>query len=98
MHDTLLAGRESPCRDNTIEGNVGVWVSRFRRLSARDNGEGRAEGQPAPGAFPKPFKEPFEGLFRGFSEALQRPPDRGFPQAFEAVTAAPGQCGRERSG
>ena len=28
-HDSLLAGRESPCRDNTIEGNVGVWVSRF---------------------------------------------------------------------
>jgi hypothetical protein len=26
-----LAGRESPCRDNTIEGNVGVWVSRFLR-------------------------------------------------------------------
>src|SRR5579872_4522813 len=23
--DSLLAGRESPCRDNTIEGNVGVW-------------------------------------------------------------------------
>src|SRR5580692_6570403 len=24
--DSLLAGRESPCRDNTIEGNVSVWV------------------------------------------------------------------------
>jgi hypothetical protein len=23
-HKSLLAGRESPCRDNTIEGNVGV--------------------------------------------------------------------------
>src|ERR1700723_3689215 len=23
--DSLLAGRESPCLDNTIEGNVGVW-------------------------------------------------------------------------
>ena len=23
-HNSLLAGRESPCRDNTIEGNVGV--------------------------------------------------------------------------
>ena len=31
-HDSLLAGRESPCRDNTIEGNVGVWASRFLRL------------------------------------------------------------------
>jgi hypothetical protein len=66
-----LAGRESPCRDNTIEGNVGVWVSRFRRLSARDNGEGRAEGQPPPGAFPKPFKEPFQGLLAKPSKGLQ---------------------------
>jgi hypothetical protein len=31
-HDTLLAGRESPCRDSTIEGNVGVWVSRFSMI------------------------------------------------------------------
>jgi hypothetical protein len=54
-HDALLAGRESPCRDNTIEGNVGVWLSRFWRLSCRDNGEAGAEGQPLPGAFPKPF-------------------------------------------
>jgi hypothetical protein len=23
--DSLLAGRESSCRDNTIQGNVGVW-------------------------------------------------------------------------
>ncbi len=30
---SLLAGRESPCRDNTIEGNVEVWTSRFMRLS-----------------------------------------------------------------
>ena len=35
-HRSLLAGRESPCRDNTIEGNVGVWTNRrSRRLSAR---------------------------------------------------------------
>jgi hypothetical protein len=27
-HIALLAGHESPCRDNTIEGNVVVWVSR----------------------------------------------------------------------
>ena len=32
-HNSLLAGRESPCRDNTIEGNVGVWASRLMRLS-----------------------------------------------------------------
>jgi hypothetical protein len=31
-HNALLAGRESPCRDSTIEGNVGVWASRFLRL------------------------------------------------------------------
>src|SRR3954453_15002322 len=49
--DTILwlAGRESPCRDNTIEGNVGVWASRFSRLSCPDNGEAQAGGQPAPG-------------------------------------------------
>src|ERR1700681_2949223 len=27
-HDSLLAGRESLCRDNTIEGNVGVRGAR----------------------------------------------------------------------
>jgi hypothetical protein len=50
-----LAGRESPCRDNTIEGNVGVWASRILRLMARDNGDARAGGQPARRAFPKAF-------------------------------------------
>jgi len=39
---SLLAGRESPCRDNTIEGNVGVWPSRFMRLLWDDNGEAGA--------------------------------------------------------
>src|SRR5690348_3705643 len=32
-HNSLLAGRESPCRDNTIEGYVEVWSSRIMRLS-----------------------------------------------------------------
>jgi hypothetical protein len=41
-HDSLLAGRESPCRDNTIEGNVGVRASRILRLSWLDNGEAKA--------------------------------------------------------
>src|SRR6201987_314254 len=30
--ESLLARRESPCRDNTMEGNVGVGVSRSVRL------------------------------------------------------------------
>jgi hypothetical protein len=52
----LLAGRESPCRDNTIEGNVGVGASRFRApLMARDNGFAMAPGQPDKARFPKPF-------------------------------------------
>jgi hypothetical protein len=54
-HNSLLAGRESPCRDNTIEGNVGVWTSRLAALMERDNGEAGAEGQPPAGAFPKAF-------------------------------------------
>jgi hypothetical protein len=37
-HASLLAGSESPCRDNTIEGNVGVWTSRSIRLMRLDNG------------------------------------------------------------
>jgi hypothetical protein len=31
-HRSRLAGRESPCRDNTMEGNVGVWANRLWRL------------------------------------------------------------------
>jgi hypothetical protein len=53
---SLLAGRESPCRDNTIEGNVGVGASRFRApLMARDNGFAMTGGQPAQACFPKAF-------------------------------------------
>src|SRR5262249_53452519 len=49
-------GRESPCRDNTMEGNVGVGLSRSKRpLLARDNGFGGAGGQPASASFPKAF-------------------------------------------
>ena len=54
--DSLLAGRESPCRDSTIEGNVGVWLSRaWATLMHRDNGEAGAGGQPPHRAFPKGF-------------------------------------------
>src|SRR5476649_2864997 len=41
-----LAGSESPCRDNTIEGNVGVWGEAYAPLMDGDNGEAGAEGQP----------------------------------------------------
>jgi hypothetical protein len=58
-----LAGRESPCRDNTIEGNVGVWASRFLRLMARDNGEAEAGGQPGRRLFPR--------LLRGLSWLME---------------------------
>src|SRR5580698_10758824 len=61
--DSLLAGRESPCRDNTIEGNVGVWASRSRRLYGSDNGEAGAGGQPPPRAFPKGFIKGFVADF-----------------------------------
>jgi hypothetical protein len=73
-----LAGRESPCRDNTIEGNVGVWLSRFCGSLGCDNGEAAAEGQPPPRAFPKAFIEAFVELLAGFFGALCR----GFYQAF----------------
>jgi hypothetical protein len=53
--DALLAGRESPCPDNTIEGNVMLEETREPRLLERDNGEGGAGGQPAAGAFPESF-------------------------------------------
>src|SRR5271165_6342195 len=52
-HDSLLAGRESPCRDSTIEGNVGVWGEAYAPLMDRDNGDAGAEGQPPLAAFPK---------------------------------------------
>src|ERR1700744_1826005 len=39
--DSLLAGRESPCRDNTIEGNVGVRVESLWRLSGARQWRGR---------------------------------------------------------
>src|SRR3984893_2321938 len=55
-HDSLMAGRESLCRDNTIEGNVGVrGEPAFCGSDGRDNGEAGAGGQPARRAFPKAF-------------------------------------------
>jgi hypothetical protein len=90
-HDALLAGRESPCRDNTIEGNVGVWLSRFRGSLGCDNGEAAAEGQPPPRAFPKAFRELLAGFFgalcRGFDEAF-------YPKLFERFR--PGRIERDR--
>src|SRR6202021_867357 len=72
-HDSLLAGRESPCRDNTMEGNVGVWTSRFLRLSAGDNGEAGAFGQPPRGAFPKAFVWVFIEVFAGVMRRAATP-------------------------
>jgi hypothetical protein len=66
-HDSLLAGRESPCRDSTIEGNVGVWGEAYAPLMDRDNGDAGAEGQPPLEAFPKGF---VEGFVRGFIKAF----------------------------
>jgi hypothetical protein len=48
-----LAGRESPCRDNTIEGNLGVEAKAPHK--AADNGEANGRGQPADQPFPKAF-------------------------------------------
>jgi hypothetical protein len=56
--ESFLAGRESPCRDNTIEGNVGVGgESLLAPLMARDNGFAVARGQSGTASFPKPFAE-----------------------------------------
>ncbi|HEY0908965.1 MAG TPA: hypothetical protein VGD75_01905 [Bradyrhizobium sp.] len=84
-HDALLAGHESPCRDNTIEGNVGVRLSRFLRLSWDDNGEARAEGQPPPRAFPKAFIAAFMRLLRSL-----------YPKVFYGVFCGIGDAKRER--
>jgi len=46
-------GANLHCRDNTIEGNVGVWGESLPRLIAGDNGEAGAGGQPARGLFPR---------------------------------------------
>ena len=71
-HDALLAGRESPCRDNTIEGNVGVWASRLRRLSGPRQWRGRGRGQPRRGLFPRLLRAGFQMRF----------PRAGIPQRF----------------
>ena len=55
-HRSLLAGRESPCRDNTIEGNVGVGRIALCGSYGRDNGEAGAGGQRPREAFPKGFE------------------------------------------
>jgi hypothetical protein len=60
---SLLAGRESPCRDSTIEGNVSVGREASCASGRRDNGCAAASGQPAGLAFPKAFEEAFEKPF-----------------------------------
>jgi hypothetical protein len=77
-----LAGRESPCRDNTIEGNVGVWGEAYAPLMDRDNGEAAAEGQPPPEAFPKGFMEAFIKAFAGLTGRCESGPGIGFSAAI----------------
>src|ERR1700733_16078046 len=60
--DSLLAGRESPCRDNTIEGNVGVWPSRILRLRRATMARPGLEGNCRPGLFPRLFPRLLRGL------------------------------------
>jgi len=79
MRDSQLAGRESPCRDNTIEGNVGVAdESLHASRIAADNGFAGAAGQPAPAAFPKGFLE-------GFVERFPVRSRGGFIEAFAQI-------------
>jgi hypothetical protein len=61
-HKSLLAGRESPSRDNTIDGNVSVEERAVAALVERDNGEAATGGQRPRTAFPKGF----EALVRAF--------------------------------
>jgi hypothetical protein len=67
--DSQVARRESPCRDNTIEGNVSVEDESLQasRIS-RDNGFAGAGGQPAPAAFPKGFLKAFAKALRGLRD------------------------------
>jgi len=61
--DSLGETRESPCRDNTIEGDVGVADESLQASRiGRDNGFAGAGGQPAAAAFPKGFIEVREAL------------------------------------
>src|SRR5690242_18259527 len=53
--DSLSARSESPCRDNTIDGNLGVGDAPDAPLQGGDNGCAAARGQPAVQAFPKAF-------------------------------------------
>src|SRR5258707_12162376 len=78
---SLLAGRESPCRDNTIEGNVGVWASRLRRLMAGDNGEAGAGGQPRQGLFPRLLR----GLRAAGNAGSARAQESALQQRFDPL-------------
>ena len=58
-HDSLLAGRESPCRDNTIEGNVSVGVSRLCASHGPRQWRCRRRRATAAGGFS-------QGIYQGF--------------------------------
>src|SRR3954454_3659790 len=63
--DTILcwAGRESPCRDNTIEGNVGVSEQLPPGLMAATMARPRPEGNRRRRLFPRLFPSLFPRLF-----------------------------------
>jgi hypothetical protein len=79
--DSLLAGRESLCRDNTIEGNVGVrdeshLAARMAATMARPGPQGNRRARlfprllPIPSLLPRLFPEAFAGLKRLFESGL----------------------------
>jgi hypothetical protein len=63
-HDSLLAGRESPCRDNTIEGKSVCGQSRFRRLMVATMARPGLEGNRRGGLFPSLLSQGFRGALR----------------------------------
>jgi hypothetical protein len=71
--DTMLSWQDTNLPAGTMpwKAIVGVWASRFLRLSWLDNGEAGAEGQPPPGAFPKAFAR-LTRLLRGLEAFARR--------------------------
>jgi len=72
-HDSRLAGRESLCRDSTIEGNVGVWASRgfAARMAATMARPGPQGNRLA--CFSQGFCKAYEGFCRAYGIIRIRP-------------------------
>jgi hypothetical protein len=75
--DSLLAGRESPCRDNTIEGNVGVGCNRFIRCLR----QATMAASPLDGNRLSPFSQAF---CRGLLRADERNRGKSLDQLFSS--------------